>query len=45
MEIDWERLSAGLDERGSAVVEHLLSPAQCRALARSTTRTIFSAAA
>ena len=33
MEIDWEKLSAGLDERGSAVVERLLSPAQCRGLA------------
>ena len=33
MEIDWETVSAGLDERGSAVVERLLSPAQCRALA------------
>ena len=33
MEIDWERLSAGLDERGSAVVERLFSPAQCRSLA------------
>ena len=33
MEIDWQRLSAELDEQGSAVVERLLSPAQCRALA------------
>ena len=33
MEIDWETVSAALDERGSAVVERLLSPAQCRALA------------
>ena len=33
MEIDWETVSATLDERGSAVVERLLSPAQCRALA------------
>ncbi len=33
MEIDWEKVSAGLDERGSAVVERLLSSAQCRALA------------
>ena len=33
MEIHWEKVSAGLDERGSAVVERLLSPAQCRALA------------
>ena len=29
---DWEEVSAGLDERGSAVVERLLTPAQCRAL-------------
>jgi hypothetical protein len=27
MEIDWEKVSAALDERGSAVVERLLSPA------------------
>ena len=33
MEIDWKKVSAGLDERGSAVVERLFSPAQCRALA------------
>jgi hypothetical protein len=33
MEIDWEKVSAALDERGSAVVERLLTPAQCRALA------------
>ena len=33
MEIDWEKVSASLDERGSAVVERLLSPAQCRSLA------------
>jgi len=33
MEIDWEKVSAALDERGSAIVERLLSPAQCRALA------------
>ena len=33
MEIDWEKVSAALDERGSAVVERLFSPAQCRALA------------
>ena len=33
MEIDWEKVSGELDERGSAVVERLLSPAQCRALA------------
>ena len=33
MEIDWEKVSAALDERGSAVVERLLSPAQCRSLA------------
>jgi hypothetical protein len=33
MEIDWEKVRAALDERGSAVVERLLSPAQCRSLA------------
>ena len=33
MEIDWEKVSADLDERGSAVVEHLVPPAQCRSLA------------
>ena len=32
MEIDWEKVGAELDERGSAVVERLLTPAQCRAL-------------
>ena len=31
-EIDWEKVGAELDERGSAVVERLLTPAQCRAL-------------
>jgi len=30
---DWEKVGAALDERGSAVIEGLLSPAQCRALA------------
>jgi hypothetical protein len=33
VEIDWEKVSAALDERGSAVVERLLTPAQCRSLA------------
>ena len=33
MEIDWEKVSAALDERGSAVIEHLFSPAECRSLA------------
>jgi hypothetical protein len=33
MEIDWEKVGAALDERGSAVVEGLLEPKQCRALA------------
>jgi hypothetical protein len=33
MEIDWEKVSAALDERGSAVVERLFSPAQCHSLA------------
>jgi uncharacterized protein len=31
--IDWERVAADLDAQGSAVVERLFSPAQCRALA------------
>jgi len=33
MEIDWEKVSADVDARGSAVVERLLTPEQCRALA------------
>ena len=33
MEIDWKKLSASLDDRGSALVERLFSPAQCRSLA------------
>src|SRR5436305_7827024 len=33
MEMDWKKVSAELDERGSAVVERLFSPKQCRALA------------
>ena len=33
MEIDWEKVGAELDERGSAVVERLFTPKQCRALA------------
>jgi hypothetical protein len=33
VEINWENVNAALDERGSAVVERLLSPAQCRSLA------------
>jgi uncharacterized protein len=33
MEIDWEKVSTALDERGSAGVERLFSPAQCRSLA------------
>src|SRR5437868_7886137 len=33
MEIDWEKVSVNLDERGSAVVERLFSAAQCRSLA------------
>jgi len=33
MEIDWEKVSADLDERGSAVVERLFTPTQCRGLA------------
>ena len=31
--IDWKRVAEELDERGSSVVERLVSPAQCRALA------------
>jgi hypothetical protein len=33
VEIDWEKVSADVDERGSALVERLFSPAQCGALA------------
>jgi len=33
MEIDWQKVSSALDERGSAVVESLFSSAQCRSLA------------
>jgi len=33
MEIDWEKVGAALDERGSAVVERLFTPKQCSALA------------
>lgn len=33
MEIDWEKVSAALDERGSVVIERLFSPTQCRSLA------------
>jgi len=33
MEIDWEKVSADLDERGSAVVERIFTPTQCRGLA------------
>jgi hypothetical protein len=31
--IDWEQVSQGLDEEGSAVIEHLLSPEECESLA------------
>src|SRR5215468_6775083 len=31
--IDWNRVSQDLDAQGSAVVEHLLSPEECRSLA------------
>ena len=34
MEIDWEKVGAALDERGSAVVERFLEPGQCGALAQ-----------
>ena len=30
---DWEELASDLDARGSAVIERLLSPAQCRSIA------------
>jgi hypothetical protein len=33
VEIDWEKVGASLDERGCAVVERLLEPAQCTSLA------------
>jgi hypothetical protein len=32
VEIDWQKVGADLDERGSAVVARLMSPAQCRSL-------------
>jgi hypothetical protein len=32
LEIDWEKVSGELDERGCGVVERLLTPVQCRAL-------------
>src|SRR3981081_3990523 len=31
--IDWTQISAGLDTQGSAVIENLLTPQQCIALA------------
>jgi hypothetical protein len=31
--LDWERVAEELDARGSAVLEHLVSPGECRALA------------
>jgi hypothetical protein len=31
--IDWDRVSQDLNEQGSAVVKHLLSPEECRAVA------------
>jgi hypothetical protein len=31
--IDWERVSQDLDAQGSAIIEHLLSPGECRAIA------------
>jgi uncharacterized protein len=30
--LDWSRLATDLDDRGSAVIKHLLEPAECRAL-------------
>ena len=41
VERDWEKLSAALDERGSAVVESLLSSAQCRSLAALYEKDLF----
>jgi len=35
--IDWERVSQELDERGNAVIEHLLGPANCASLAARPT--------
>ena len=32
-QIDWSRVAQELDARGNAVIEHLLSPEQCRTLA------------
>ena len=29
--LDWSRLATDLDDRGSAVIKHLLEPAECRA--------------
>lgn len=31
--LDWERISQNLDAQGNALIEHLLSPGECRALA------------
>src|SRR5215217_644333 len=31
--IDWQRVSQDLDEQGSAVIERLLSPSECQAIA------------
>jgi uncharacterized protein len=31
--VDWERVSQDLDAQGSATIEHLLSPDECRAIA------------
>jgi len=36
--IDWPRVAAGLDAQGSAVIERLVPPAQCPALAALYTR-------
>jgi uncharacterized protein len=33
MDIDWTRVSSGLDGQGNAVIENLISPAECNGLA------------
>jgi hypothetical protein len=35
---DWERVSQNLDEQGSAVIEHLLTPHECQAIASLYTK-------
>ena len=31
-QLDWERISRELDDRGNAVLEHILTPVECRDL-------------